>query len=152
MVYLAFYKGSGRFLDRLIRCSTGSKYSHVELLPNPNVEAISSGDAFVAEAWSASGRDGGVRSKSITFHPDRWDFVAVGWAPLNSPYRIAREVGKKYDFVGAVSVPFAFAKRQSDSRWFCSEICAAALGIAEPHMYSPGALKLLVQEMNSVAA
>lgn len=131
---LAFYKAPGTLIDKAIRLRTGSPYSHVEFLPYggaPGDEAV---------AWSSSSRDGGVRCKRIHFRTDRWDIVPVPRAPEEALHRFTREDGKKYDYLG-VLVGRAFGVPiQNGSRWFCSEICAHALGIGSPHTFSPGRL------------
>ena len=92
MVTLAFYKGTGRFDDRVIRWVTRSAFSHVEMLAHPPV--WSGNGAWIGEAWSSSGRDGGVRGKQITFHVDRWAFIAVPWAPGHALGTLQAEMGK----------------------------------------------------------
>ena len=62
--FLAFYQGSGRPDDRLIRFATNSHFSHVELV---HANEGQSSPPTLAEAISASGRDGGVRQKKINF-------------------------------------------------------------------------------------
>lgn len=124
---LAFYKASGTIIDKAIRLRTGSPYSHVEYLPYggaPDDEAA---------AWSSSARDGGVRCKLIHFRDDRWDIVRVPWAPKDAHNRIAREAGKKYDYLGVLIGRAFGVPVHQQSRWFCFEICGYALGLSEPH-------------------
>lgn len=141
MISLAFYKGTGHIDDRVIRWVTRSAFSHVELLASPPT-------AGAGLAWSASGRDGGVRCKVITFHPDRWLFEPVPWAPANTFDRIRPELGKPYDYRGILFTQLFNLRRHSARRWFCSELCAYALGLAEPQEFSPGSLCRRVREMN----
>jgi len=79
MLTLAFYKGTGRWEDRVIRWVTRSSFSHVEMLAHP--PAWRGGAAWLGQSWSSSGREGGVRGKEIVFERDRWEFLA-GW-PLS---------------------------------------------------------------------
>lgn len=146
--FLASYKGNGNFTDRLIRFGTRSSYSHCELVycdevPNP-------GETH--SCISASGRDGGVRVKDVTFKPGNWDFTAVPWAPADAWDRIAEHVGKRYDYVGILFSQVFNFKRNDAKKWFCSEICAMGLGFDVPQHYSPGDLKRVAEEHNRTYA
>lgn len=135
---LAFYRGRRTISDRVICAVTRSEFSHVECLADDG------------RAISSSGRDGGVRWKSISFHPNRWEIVEVPWAPPDAVDRIATHLGSRYDFWGLLGSQLLNFRRQSNQRWFCSEICAHALGMAAPHRYSPGDLFIAVTERNDV--
>lgn len=132
MVKIAFYKAPGQIEDRLIRWRTGSIYSHCELV--------------IGEWWyTSSPRDGGVRRKRIDPEPGHWD-----WMPLpNVPERdvtdlFSRTHGAGYDWLGVLVGQMFEIKVHKGSRWFCSEWCAAALGLADPWRYSPGSLAALL--------
>ena len=43
---------------------------------------------------------------------------------------------------------FINMRRHAAQRWFCSKLCAKALGLADPHTYAPGDLKRIVEEHN----
>ena len=139
MLTLAFYKGRGatrfdRFVDWAIRFATGGIYSHVELIAGPAELGKK------AVCLSSSGRDGEVREKHITLRPESWDLVTLNIDPKGPEGFIRARIGKKYDFKGIVlSHFFTFGGHDSD-RWFCSEICAAALNIPSPHTVSPARL------------
>lgn len=135
-VTLAFYKGRGnsvfqRFQDGIIRSVTRGIYSHVELI---------SGDAMhgqTAVCLSASGRDGGVREKHILLKPESWDLVAMPLASEAPCQFIRGHLGARYDYTGLIlSQVLAFGRHDPD-KWFCSEICAAALGLPNPQRVSP---------------
>lgn len=108
----AFYKGTGRLDDRIIRAATRSIYSHCELKID---------DAYL----SASSRDGGVRRKEMKANPDHWDYLPLeGWERRDAWNRAFEDLGRPYDFAGIVfnlTVPVRRHLRQS---WFCSELCA----------------------------
>jgi len=149
---LAFYRGRGRLDDRVIRAVTRSPFSHVELTVCPG-----RGPADVAQpALSASGRDGGVRRKTIAFAPDRWELLpllpwvpADPWAPSNPWTRAAAEIGAAYDYRGILLTFAVPLRRQHPDRWFCSELCAHALGLPDPHTYAPGDLYHWVRALNA---
>lgn len=148
MLTLAFYRGSGTTTDRVIRWVTRSPFSHVEMLERPPTWHGSG--AWQGRAWSASSRDGGVRGKTIVFEQVRWAFLAVPWAPEGALDVVRAEVGKPYDFAGLIGSQLFNLRRQADGRWFCSELCAHALGFAAPQELSPGGLFWRVQEMTAV--
>lgn len=124
---LALYKGSGSIGNAIIRWWTRSPYSHCEIV--------------VGDLWySASMLDGGVRAKRIDPNPAHWDFVALPWA---TDYEVkmlyAQTQGEPYGWLDLLWRQ-AF-NRPGDSRgWFCSEWCAAALGLPAPQAYSPATL------------
>jgi hypothetical protein len=134
MIELAFYKGRGTIYDRLIRLWTWSRYSHVEIVVRRR-EKINSSLIF-----SSSPRDGGVRQKWSALDPARWDCVRVPRKLNRKLITDELELKAQYDWRGIIFsqiVPFGW---QDKNNWFCSEICAAAIGLQNPHTYSPGAL------------
>ena len=114
----AFYIAQrGKLFDRLISGFDGGRYSHVELL-------FSDGTCF-----SSSSRDGGVRFKFIEFDAGKWDFVDLDVPDFMEPWLrdwCADRVGARYDYLGVLHFPLLWI-RQDRRRWFCSEICVAAL-------------------------
>lgn len=135
-VTLAFYKGRGktfvqRVQDGAIRAATRSIYSHVELIAGLAVHDEP------AICRSSSGRDGGVREKSILLKPESWDLVPVKVAPEGPCSFIADHMGARYDYTGVLLSHVLALGRHNPEQWFCSEICAAALGIPNPQRVSP---------------
>lgn len=137
LIYLAAYKGKGKLFNRLIRMWTRSRYSHCEIvMPDGR--------------WlSASAMDGGVRAKAIELDLEHWDLIPLPWA--NEPAikaLFARHKGKGYDWLGIFAsqlLPMAIDNR---ARMFCSEFCAAALGLADAQRFSPALLVGVVQRIN----
>jgi len=146
MIRLAFYHGSGNAADALIRWVTKSKYSHVEIIDRS--ADTPDGGKFIDTAWSASYRDGGVRRAVITFTPDKWLVVPALWAPDGVIETISAQAGKPYDYIGLIGSQLLNLRRQRQNRWFCSELCAYALGLSVPQEMSPGGLYRRVLEMN----
>lgn len=138
-VTLAFYKGRGetraqQLQDWAIRFSTRGQYSHVELIAGVALH----GD--VAQCLSSSGRDGGVRAKRILMKPESWDLVELRIDPEQPAQFIRDRIGARYDYTGILLSHVLAFGRHSENRWFCSEICAAAIGIPEPQKVSPNRL------------
>ncbi|CAM3042198.1 hypothetical protein [Dichelobacter nodosus] len=143
-VYVAFYKGKvkkdadlktrvAHIADFLIRVVTHSCYSHCEIAIGD--EAV----AGVFYCYSASMRDGGVRCKRMYLSNTRWDLVPVAESAEKIRTRFGRIQGCRYDWCGV----FRFILRslqQNPKKWFCSELCAALLGLDNPHQYSPKTL------------
>lgn len=132
MVRLALYKGRGQIGNALIRVWTGSIYSHCELV----VDGM---------AYSSSIKDGGVREKRIDFAPEHWDFVELpdvfAWRVL-AHFEATR--GAPYGWRDLILSQVLNTGRDEDGAAFCSEWCAAALGLPNPTIFSPRALGDLV--------
>lgn len=141
-VYLALYKGrrdgawyrpgvaTARLSDWIIRILTGSPYSHCEL-------AVPCADGQY-DCYSSSIRDGGVRLKTMPLPSEKWDLIPVDVNPEQVYEALAATFGAKYDWLGATGV---IARWRHDKRkWFCSEWCAMALGLANPERFCPGSL------------
>ena len=113
-----FYIGKGKLFDRLIRWWTNSRYSHCEL--------IIDGMANSADAWTNC-----VRAITVSgFNPDSWERVAVTGDKDIALEFVRMQLGKKYDWFGILGfiVPW---KSGDKNKWYCSEFCAAALGIGK---------------------
>lgn len=124
---LALYKGRGTVGNALIRWWTRSPYSHCEIV--------------IGEiAYSSSLRDGGVRAQRIEFAPEHWDFVDLPWADGTGVRRhYARTMDEPYGWLDVLWRQ-VFNRRGNAWGWFCSEWCAAALGLPNPQLYSPATL------------
>lgn len=141
-VYLAFYKGrktgrtpkalAMRFADWAIRTATGSPYSHCEIAIKEHEQSS------VCTCFSASPRDGGVRVKVMPLPSEKWDLVELSHIKSEAvKSHLQKTAGKKYDLIGAgcagLDIPW-----HCEDKWFCSEWCAAAIGLPMPHWHTPG--------------
>ena len=152
-VYLALYKGRrdgawyqpnvaiARLSDWIIRTLTGSPYSHCELaVPHGNGQY---------DCCSSSIRDGGVRVKGMPLPSEKWDLIPVDVSPEQVYAALVATIGAKYDWLGATGV---IARWRHDKRkWFCSEWCAMALGLANPERFCPGSLAAYLQTTANAA-
>jgi len=140
---LAFYKGKGNFVDFLIRWWTKSRFSHVELV-------------FSDQAWFSSTRSRGTHIEwSPQTHMMEWEYLNV---PMSQEQERAiklwclKENSKKYDYIGILFSQIFSFKRHNENKWFCSEICLAALqhiGLHPnyaPHNVSPGRLYNIIKQ------
>ena len=113
---MAFYKGKGNFFDAVVRFVTRSEYSHCEIV----IDGL---------CWSASPRDGGIRCALINLQSGHWDVIDIqGDAAAATLWFRSRE-GAGYDWVGLIRTVIPFFPH-SETKWFCSEACGAALGIS----------------------
>lgn len=141
---IAFYKGTRPGLPGLfnsaVRWWTHGPYSHCEVV----LWRLADGRAVCG---SSSNLDGGVRRKIIDLDPARWDVVDVPWANQSAAMRwFAEHEGTPYDTAGL----FGFVWRRGDGdrgKWYCSEACAAALGLDEPWRFDPNTLAAVIRSM-----
>lgn len=150
-IYLALYKGrrdgSGwrvwcaRATDWLTRALTRGQYSHCEIAVREHPQAS------VYTCYSASIRDGGVRCKVMPLPESKWDLIQME-STSEAHERLQRvwteTRGQGYDLRGALGV--AFGLRHNRHRWFCSEWCAAALGLPDGWRWSPNDLAAMVSQ------
>lgn len=149
-VYVAFYKHKRplnswknicfRLFDEIIRLATYGKYSHCEVAI-PNFEQ--DGD-LLFECYSASNMDGGVRLKLMPLPVERWDLIKVNVNPALLRLYFKQTKGSKYDMLGAIGVVLPVGENKH--KYFCSEWCAGAIGLANPHKYSPNSLYRKLKE------
>lgn len=153
---LAFYLAAkGTWFDRLIAAFDKGEYSHVELVLVPT--------NGLSVCCSSSSRDGGVRTKLIALNDGKWDRVEVPTTPEQD--RISQEFvapicqrKAKYDWAGILGFPLHH-NTQDSQRWFCSELCTAALqaagvkavGSLDPGRTSPNELHRRIAAANAAA-
>ena len=144
MIYLASYKGTRKGFDglvnRFIRWATKSDYSHSEIcLGNPFDSPV--------DCISSVGAEGGVRAKTMLLSPDNWDILPLLGVDENDVLEFfAEKHGAKYDYIGCVRSILPFVSREHSERWFCSEVCAAIMGLSEPWRFHPGVLHCLAED------
>ena len=132
MIYLALYKGNGLIGNALVRWWTRSPYSHCELV----VDSV---------CYSSSLMDRGVRSKAINLKPEHWDLIPLPGHlrnPILQHFQLTQ--GERYSWRDLIRSKVFNANADEDGAAFCSEWCAAALGLPNPATYSPQTLGDLV--------
>lgn len=135
-VYLALYKGKGTIDNALIRAWTRSPYSHCELVVD--------GIWYSSSLW-----DGGVRAKRIEYREDHWDLIEIPWAndqQILDHYDATKHL--KYGWMDLIRSQIFNRAHDYSKAAFCSEWCAAAFGIPNPTIYSPGRFAELIQYLN----
>ena len=109
-IRLAFYKGKGDWVDKVIKWWTKSQYSHVEVV--------------VGNTWiSSSPRDGGVRSMRMeSYNAEHWDIIDYPGVTSGDVFDLFRRTkGDDYDFIGILFSQVLPLGIQSKSKWYCSE-------------------------------
>lgn len=142
---LALYKGRTRLFDRAVQWWTRSTYSHCELV-------FSTDSHGVSMCGSSSYLDGGVRIKNMALDPAKWDLMDLpGFNPVAASTWFDVHAGERYDLLGLFGFVLPFM-RDDTTRWFCSEACAAAVGLGDAWRYSPGALAALARSLAAHSA
>lgn len=153
-IYLALYKGRrdgtgwrvllARFSDWLTRFLTRGQYSHCEIAVR--LPETAGGQEY--ECYSASIRDKGVRRKVMPLPTAKWDLIQME-STSEAHERLQRvwkeTQGQGYDLPGAFGVVFGLPENRR--RWFCSEWCAAALGLPAGWRWSPNDLAAIAPAM-----
>lgn len=131
-VQYAMFKGKGMVGNALVRWWKRSIYSHCELV----VDGV---------CYSSSVMDGGVRRKQIDLKPENWDLIEIPWADKQAVLKYFDQTeGQRYSWLALIASQFFAAEYDEPKASFCSEWCAAALGIPTPQIYSPEALGRLI--------
>lgn len=134
-VQLALRKHDTRLMARFIQYWTGSIYSHCELV----VDGL---------CYSSSVMDGGVRRKlagegegRISLDTDKWDLIDLPWADGEAiaAYFEATD-HHRYGWPSLILSQLLNLNRPVKGAQFCSEWCAAALGLPATSSLSPPTL------------
>ena len=152
-ITIAFYKGEGDILNKIVRKWTKSIYSHAELILDD------------AETWiSISPKIGSKINENLISspNPSSWDFISLKvdeeqYQTILDFYSETK--GSGYDWVGMLLSQFLPFRIKTENRWYCSEWIAYALRIAcvvdwktikiyERKDLSPGVLHEIVTKIN----
>ena len=137
-VKLALRKNDTRLASRAIQWWTNSIYSHCELVVN-------------GVSYSSSAMDGGVRGKVIAMDSDKWDFIELPLVTAESVidyFKLTDDY--KYGWGGLITSQLFNLNRTDKEATFCSQWCAAAIGLPNAASYSPASLAELVLYINEV--
>jgi hypothetical protein len=152
-IEVAFYKGEGNFLNKLVRWWTNSRYSHAELVLPDQKTWLGISPFLKSEVNS--------REKVLVDH-DEWDLIKISVteeqrATIIDFFDETRGCG--YDWIGMLLSQFLPCRIKHRDRWYCSEWIAYALRIAciidwkiikiySRKDLSPGVLYTIVQRIN----
>jgi uncharacterized protein YycO len=118
-----FFTTSDSIVSRAIRLRTWGRFSHVQIITNPESEPAGKIEVISADAE-------GVVCRDIREH--EWEnYEILTYPEMTEEERInvvkfsLQQVGRPYDFVGLGSF-LLYKEMQNDSRWFCSELVYVA--------------------------
>lgn len=123
-IRIAFYKGYGNILNRIVRWWTASEYSHVELVL-PDEKTWVGISPFLKSKVSS-------RTKTLE-EVDEWDLVEIELTQdqldiIMEFYEYTE--GQGYDWIGMLLSQFLPCRIKHRKRWYCSEWIAYALRIS----------------------
>ena len=135
---LALYKGKGNWVNSIIRWRSQSIYSHCEL---------------VVDGWmySSTVRDGGVRCKIGYLPEEDWDIIPIHFTNGESILLHYSETKDNPYGWRDLAQSQIFGRSTADDKGdFCSEWCAAAIGLPNAATYTPERLGEVVRWANSL--
>lgn len=134
---LALYKGKGTIGNALVRWWKHSIYSHCELVIN-------------GVCYSSSVMDHGVRAKVIDLKPEHWDLIELSWDDEKGVLAYFEATkGEPYSWTSLVWSQFFGREYDEVKAAFCSDWCAAALGLPTPVIYAPESLGKLCEYLRT---
>tara|TARA_R100000008_G_C3563423_1_gene157601 strand:+ start:401 stop:907 length:507 start_codon:yes stop_codon:yes gene_type:complete len=123
-IQIAFYKGKGNWLNRLICWWTKSRYSHAELVLPDNKHWIGISPFLSSKVESRIKTDCNI---------EEWDFVdfKITEEQLKTILAFFKETKEcRYDWIGMLLSQFLPFHIKRKNKWYCSEWIAYALRIS----------------------
>jgi len=123
-ITIAFYKGKGSILNKVVRWWTKSRYSHAELILPDGVTWIGISPVMRSKIES---------KKKLLVETWNWEYIDI--TVNNDQVATILEFfdetrGQGYDWVGMLLSQFLPCKIKHRARWYCSEWISYALRIA----------------------
>lgn len=107
--------------SKLIRLFTWSKWSHVAVVEESQIEHISAYSTVIDSTFL----NGGVKRRSVAsllHKATEWAYVKIDTPDDTEAYRLLEsQIGKKYDVTGIIGLAFR-RKWEQDDKWFCNEL------------------------------
>ena len=124
IIKVAFYKGKGRWHNKLIRWWTKSVYSHVEMIMPDGFTWVSISPFYNSTVSSRV---------NLNFDPHKWDFLFFDishaqYKEIIKFYSLTK--GSRYDWIGMIASQFLPFRIKHRNRWYCSEWIAYALTLS----------------------
>lgn len=151
-IKVAFYRGHGNTVNRIVRWWTKSPYSHAELI-------MPDGVTWIGISPKGSRLTSRIRE---TYIPTEWDFIEL--EVTTEQIAVIKEFFSAtenclYDWTGMILSQFLPFHIKRKGKWYCSEWIAYALRIAciidwkiikiySRKDLSPGVLYAIVQRIN----
>lgn len=140
MVKVAFYRpqNTGRILDKIICWWTRGPYSHCEIA----VDERPDGSLYL---YTSQILEKGVVGRWRYLKPLDWDIIEIDVPAEKVKEWFDKRIGSKYDLFGLLGFVWRRGSRERGNKYFCSEACAASIGIPEAWRYDPNTLKCIVE-------
>ena len=123
-IKVAFFKGKGNWINKIVRWWTKSPYSHAELVMSDNETWISI-SPFLTSKLDA------IRKESYII--DNWDIIEIDVTQEQHEALLefySETKGSSYDWFGMLLSQFFPLKIKRYKRWYCSEWILYALRIS----------------------
>ena len=133
MVRVAFRHGDRRLFARIVHWWDRTDVSHCEVSTHwegPDHRCMSS-----------SMLDDGVRAKTIHITPDKWRVYELPADRAKALLWFCENAGSRYDARGLLGFVIRPVKGWLRA-YFCSEACAAMLGLGDPWRFTPRHLEI----------
>lgn len=123
-IKIAFYKGEGDFLNKIVRWWTNSVYSHAELVLPDEITWVGISPFLKSKV---------AKRQKLLYEYEEWDFISIDITQeqldiIMEFYQYTE--GQGYDWIGMLLSQFLPCKIKHKKRWYCSEWIAYALRIS----------------------
>ncbi len=123
-IKIAFYKGEGDFLNKIVRWWTNSIYSHAELVLPDGITWVGISPFLKSKV---------AKRQKLLYEYEEWDFISIDITQeqldiIMEFYQYTE--GQGYDWIGMLLSQFLPCKIKHKKRWYCSEWIAYALRIS----------------------
>jgi len=123
-INIAFFRGRGGFINKVVRWWTKSEYSHAELVMPDGLTWIGISPFKTSKLQARYNLD---------YDPSEWDFIAIEITEkqlkiINEFFEFTK--GSHYDWVGMILSQLLPYNIKRKNKWYCSEWIAYALRIS----------------------
>lgn len=123
-IKIAFFRGRGGFVNKVVRWWTKSEYSHAELI-------MPDGITWIGISPFKTSRLQAIYK--LDYDPKEWDFVSIEISAeqlsiVNEFFEFTK--GSHYDWVGMILSQLLPYNIKRKNKWYCSEWIAYALRIS----------------------
>jgi len=123
-INIAFYRGNGGIVNKIVRWWTKSEYSHAELVMPDGLTWIGISPFKTSKLQSVF---------KLDYDPKEWEFISIEITEqqlevINEFFRATE--GCQYDWVGMILSQLLPYNIKRKNKWYCSEWIAYALRIS----------------------
>ena len=123
-IKIAFFRGAGGFINKVVRAWTKSDYSHAELVMPDGLTWIGISPFKTSKLQARYNLD---------YNPSEWDFITIKITEkqldiINEFFDTTK--GSQYDWIGMILSQLLPYHIKRKNKWYCSEWIAYALRIS----------------------